>query len=45
MTIRASGLDYAVNMIHAVCRLAGAPSFIDDFQTDLRTQSMFAACR
>jgi hypothetical protein len=36
MTIRATGLDYAVDMIHAVCRLAGAPSLIDDFQTELR---------
>jgi hypothetical protein len=43
MTIRATGLDYAVNMIHAVCRLAGAPSLIDDFQTDLRHRGIVEA--
>ena len=43
MTIRATGLDYAVNMTHAVCRLAGAPSLIDDFQTDLRQRGIVEA--
>jgi hypothetical protein len=43
MMVRAAGLDYAVNMIHAVCRLAGAPSLIDDFHTDLRQRGIVEA--
>jgi hypothetical protein len=43
MTVRATGLDYAVDMIRAVCRLAGAPSLIDDFRTDLRRRGIVEA--
>jgi hypothetical protein len=34
VTIRATSLEYAAGIIHAVCRLAGTPSLVDDFQTN-----------
>jgi hypothetical protein len=34
MTIRATGLEYAAGIIHAVCQFAGAPSLVDDLQTE-----------
>jgi hypothetical protein len=34
MTVRATGLDYAAGIIRAVCRLAGAPSFVKDLQAE-----------
>jgi hypothetical protein len=43
MTIRATGLDYAVDMIHAVCRLAGTPSFVNDLQSEFQQQGIVEA--
>ena len=43
MTVRATGLDYAVDMIHAVCRLAGAPSFVNDLQVEFQQQGIVDA--
>src|SRR6516165_4238600 len=43
MTVRATGLDYAVDMIHAVCRLAGSPSFVNDLQTELKQHGIVEA--
>jgi hypothetical protein len=47
MTIRPTGLDYAVDMIHAVCRLAGVPSFVNDLQAELQQHGIVEAidCR
>ena len=43
VSIRTTGLDYAAGIIHAVCRLAGAPSLIDDFRTDLQRRGIVDA--
>jgi hypothetical protein len=43
MTDRATGLDYAAGMIRAVCRLAGAPSFVNDLQTELQQHGIVEA--
>jgi hypothetical protein len=43
MTVRATGLDYAVDMIHAVCRLAGMPSFVNYLQTEFQQQGIVEA--
>jgi hypothetical protein len=43
MTIRATDLEYAAGIVHAVCRLAGAPSLVNDFQTEFRQQGIVEA--
>jgi hypothetical protein len=43
MMVRATGLDYAVDMVHAVCRLAGSPSFVNDLQTELKQYGLVEA--
>jgi hypothetical protein len=43
MTVRATGLDYAVDMIYAVCRLAGAPSFVNDLQAEFQQHGIAEA--
>ena len=43
MMVQATGLDYAVDMIHAVCRLAGSPSFVNDLQTELQQHGIVEA--
>jgi hypothetical protein len=43
MTIGGTGLDYAVDMMHAVCRLAGSPSFENDLQTELQQHGIVEA--
>jgi hypothetical protein len=44
MTIRATTeLGYAVDIIRAVCRLAGVPSFVNDLQAELRQQGIVEA--
>jgi hypothetical protein len=43
MTVRATGLDYAVDMIHAVCRLAGVPSFVNALQAELQQHGIVEA--
>lgn len=43
MTVGGTGLDYAVDMIHAVCRLAGMPSFVNDVRTELQQRGIIEA--
>jgi hypothetical protein len=43
VSIRATGLDYATDIIHAVCRLAGAPSLIADFRAGLQRRGIVDA--
>jgi hypothetical protein len=35
--------DYGVNVVHSVCCLAGAPSYLDDLRADLRDNGVLAA--
>src|SRR5271166_6164584 len=35
--LSAAALDHAVRLIHAICGLAGSPTWIDDIRADLAT--------
>jgi hypothetical protein len=35
--------DYAVDLLHSICCLAGVPSFVDDLRADLRDNGVLAA--
>jgi hypothetical protein len=35
--------EYAVNLVHSICCLAGVPSYVDDLQSDLRDHGVLAA--
>src|SRR5271167_2166917 len=37
--------DYAVNMIHTICALAGPTSILDDAREDLRDQGVLEAVK
>jgi hypothetical protein len=41
--VTASGLEHAIRLIDAVCQLAGSPSLIDDFRTELRDHGVLRA--
>jgi hypothetical protein len=43
ISIRTAGLEYAASIIHAVCRLAGSPSFVNDLKTELREHGVVEA--
>ena len=38
-------LAHAVQMVHAVCCLAGSPSYVDDIRADLRERGIIRAVR
>ena len=35
--------EYAVNLVHSICCLAGVPSYLDDLRADLRDNGVIAA--
>jgi hypothetical protein len=35
--------EYAVNLVHSICCLAGVPSYLDDLRADLRDNGVLAA--
>jgi hypothetical protein len=35
--------DYAVSLVHAICGLAGVPSYVDDLRANLRENGVLAA--
>jgi hypothetical protein len=35
--------EYAVNLVHSICCLAGVPSYVDDLRADLRKNGVLAA--
>jgi hypothetical protein len=35
--------EYAVNLVHSICCLAGVPSYLDDLRADLRGNGVVAA--
>ena len=35
--------EYAVNLVHSICCLAGVPSYVDDLRSDLRDNGVLAA--
>jgi hypothetical protein len=35
--------EYAVNLVHSICCLAGVPSYLDDLRADLRNHGVLAA--
>jgi hypothetical protein len=35
--------EYAVNLVHSICCLAGVPSYLDDLRADLRDKGVLAA--
>jgi hypothetical protein len=43
--LSAGAIDHAVRLIHAVCRLAGSATLIDDIRADLRADKVRAAIR
>src|SRR5437667_288927 len=41
----AAAIDHAVRIIHAICGLAGSPTWIDDIRADLAADKVRAAIR
>jgi hypothetical protein len=44
-TVRVCDRDYAANLIHTICCLAGPASLLDDIRFDLRETGVFGAIR